>query len=290
MEFVILLIVCLIAICCNVYLSHRDKKEAMKKESQEQEEKAKEEARRRKEEQKKAQKREYELAQDNTYKRLGNLVVSSQTLSQDLTKEIEGAENALNSAEQEYVEGVFAPFWDAIEYAATHLARFDLKVNQIVQNCSQYKTEKEEFDSEPPVFKLNTEDLPNATAVANRMCSIVRKAQKNFQFATIYEQRKTNQLLVSGFTNLAQALGEMSYRIEQSVYSLSASIADLSDTTADSVAKIIESNEQNAQNVIGSVGAVNKQLQSDAEVRREHERKELEMLDNIQRHRKPNPV
>lgn len=242
------------------------------------------------EEKKNIQKREYERAQETTYNKLGNIVLSSKMLSQNLSKEIESAEKFLDAAEQEYAEGVFAPFWDNIEYAVTHLAHFDRGVNLIAQNCSQYKIEKEKLDSTPPVFKLNIETLPNATVVANRMRGIVRKAQGNFQFATIYEQRKTNQLLVSGFTNLAQALGEMSYRIGQSIYSLSTSITDLSDTTADSAAKIIKSSEQGAQDIVGSINAVSKQLKVDAETRRDHEKEESEMLDNIQRHRKLSPV
>ena len=56
-----------------------------------------------------------------------------------------------------------------------------------------------------------------ATATAERMQAIVRKAQRNFQFATIYEQRKTNQILVAGFTTLAQALNQMTGQITASI-------------------------------------------------------------------------
>lgn len=63
------------------------------------------------------------------------------------------------------------------------------------------------------------------TAVtAERMKAIVRKAQRSFQFATIYEQRKTNQILIAGFTNLAEALDQMAYRITDSIDNLTNSV------------------------------------------------------------------
>jgi hypothetical protein len=64
------------------------------------------------------------------------------------------------------------------------------------------------------------------------MKSIVRKTQSNFQFATIYEQRKTNQILVAGFTNLAQALEYMTQRISGSIGDLANSVDAVSTTSA----------------------------------------------------------
>jgi hypothetical protein len=55
--------------------------------------------------------------------------------------------------------------------------------------------------------------------------SIVRVAQKNFQFATIYEQRKTNQLLIGGFSTLAQAINDLGSRLESSLDELTSSVS-----------------------------------------------------------------
>jgi hypothetical protein len=52
------------------------------------------------------------------------------------------------------------------------------------------------------------------------MKAIVRVAQRDHDFASIYEMRRTNQILISGFTSLTQALDQMSYQVTSSVGSL----------------------------------------------------------------------
>ena len=94
------------------------------------------------------------------------------------------------------------------------------------------------MESTPPSLDLGMEVLPDPTKTVERMHTIVRLAQRDFQFATIYEQRKTNQLLDKnnrllevGFSNLEQGLRDIHRRIgDASVYlagSLSSSISYL---------------------------------------------------------------
>ena len=131
-----------------------------------------------------------------------------------------------------------------------HLDKFHLSV-------AVHKTEMVKLDSTPPAFRLDIDTLPGATRTADRMHSIVRRAQKDFQFATIYEQRKTNQLLVEGFANLGQALNEMSYR-------LNASIDALSESLSDAIYDLSRSNRENTQELISEVGFLRVDSQSDA--------------------------
>jgi len=132
---------------------------------------------------------------------------------------VEG-EEALNQAEADFAEGAFAPFWDSIEKVAGSLGRFDEAVRQISSDSIQYSTLAKTFEGKPPKFPVarqSASKLTVGTATAERMKAIVRKAQRNFQFATIYEHRKTNKILVAGFTNLAQALDQMTSRITSSI-------------------------------------------------------------------------
>lgn len=174
----------------------------------------------------------------------------------------------------------------------TNLARFDEGVKQITQNCSVYQTESRQLDSPPPVFDWKgAADATDAIAIADRLQKIVRNGQKNFQFAVIYEQRKTNQILVSGFKGLGQALSEIAYRIDESATALSVAIADLSFTVSDASTQAIAAGRENARAIIESAQVIRKQTKAEAEIeaeaRREHEQRELEMLDNIQRGKKP---
>lgn len=233
-----------------------------------------------------------EIQKKERKQRIVQLVANSQLLSQNLSGRVNLARNALGAAEQEYQEGAFAPFWDAVERAVTNLAHFNDGINQITQNCADYQTESRQLDSPSPVFDWKrATDFPDAAALADRLQKIVRSAQKNFQFAVIYEQRKTNQILVAGFAGLGHALSEIAYRIDESTATLSVALANLSFTVSDTSEKTIEASRENARAIIASTQAIRKQTKAEAEVeaeaRREHERRELEMLDNIQRGEEP---
>ena len=111
------------------------------------------------------------------------------------------------------------------------------------------------------------------------MNRIVRRAQKNFQFATIYEQRKTNQLLVSGFGNLSEALNNIGYCIEESMNNLSDTISVSLEKQNYILRDIIDHSQKQVQEIKGAI-------ESEGKERQKHEEKEREMLDNIQRRRK----
>jgi hypothetical protein len=102
-----------------------------------------------------------------------------------------------------------------------------------------------------PSFSLPISQLPDARPATTRLASLVRKAQKDFHFATIYEQRKTNRILIAGFGTLASAISELGDMI-------SSSLDDLSSTLHVSLDNILRKQDE-----------------------------QTSMLDNIQRRRKP---
>lgn len=216
------------------------------------------------------------VEQENLKSSLVSHVSQSEYLVRRLTRLASSANNALDVAEQEFAEGVFAPFWDAVESAVKALANFSEEADAIVNHVRQYRTEAAMLVGTPPQFKVDIHTLPDASQVAKRMHSIVRRAQKSPHFAMIYEQRKTNQLLVAGFSNLAHAISGLGDRLERSLGYLTSEISDLAsaqreatETLADELQHLREQNSE----------------ESDA--RRKHEEQEREMLDNIQRRRKP---
>lgn len=211
---------------------------------------------------------------------------NSIALFESMPEHLKLAEEYLNQAEFEFSDGAFAPFWDAIEKTAKTLGRFDEAVRKIKNNASQYTDLIRNYENLPPQFPLarkSVEKLSVGTATAERMKEIVRTAQRNFQFATIYEQRKTNQILVAGFTNLAQALDLMTWQITDSVGNLAGSVDSMALALSKSMNAIhsrlgdmAESNIKHNSKVV--------ELASDRVAR---EKTALDMLDNIQRHRKP---
>lgn len=187
----------------------------------------------------------------------------SKTASADLPHLLRTAIAALDTAEDEFKEGVIPSFWDAVEQAVNSLASFESKLQVLISNSNEYRAKSQNLGT-PAVepFQISFRTLPDPTPTAKRLRALVRQAQKSFQFVTIYEQRKTNQLLVAGFSSLGQAIGEMGDRLDFSLGELSSSLDH------------------------GAAG-IREQMRSDAESRQEHEEKTREMLDNIQHRRKP---
>ena len=217
--------------------------------------------------------------QESYYKEIINLGEDSITLFEALPKGLEVAEIYLNQAEVDFSDGAFAPFWDSIEKATKSLSYFVKGIQLIKEKSSQYTKVIGEYEGVSPQFPLlkqSIEKLGVGTATAKRMDSIVRSAQCNYHFATIYEQRKTNQILVAGFTSLADALREMTWTINDSIADLATSVGETGLMLNESMSMI--------QSQIGHIAD---DFTEEASEREKRERKALEMLDNIQHDRRP---
>ena len=192
--------------------------------------KAQEEARRREEEARKRQEeyqiQQYEANQKYVLQCLERSITDSHSIFQRLPGELVSAEKALDKAEQEFAGNYYAPFWEAMEDAVNHLGTFCIGIQQIENHHRNYKEQRKNLDSRPPSFPSFHFPEPRARATADRLKSIDRHAQSNIHFATIYQQRKTNQLLIMGFTSLAQAIDGMGSRISSSINDLSRSMSE----------------------------------------------------------------
>ena len=193
--------------------------------------------------------------------RLSNLLAGAKTSAASLPELIKSGETSLDVAEREFEEGTFAPFWDAVEHAANALAEVSARISGIISNSSQYSTGTTQLDTPIPPFELGIRTLPDPSHTAKRMRAIVRRAQKDFHFATIYEQRKTNLILVAGFSSLGQAINDL---------------GDTLATSMDSLGEVVATEFR----------ITREQAAQESEARREHESQELAILDNIQRRKK----
>ncbi|MDB4914695.1 MAG: hypothetical protein JWM95_2339 [Gemmatimonadetes bacterium] len=224
--------------------------------------------------------------QQSLHEQMAVLGEGSLSLFESMPEHLRITERHLDQAEADFAEGAFAPFWDSVERAANTLGGFDERVRQIGNNASRYGELVKQFKSTPPRFPLAPEavaKLSIGTATAERMKSIVRYAQRNFQFATIYEQRKTNQLLVAGFTGLAQALEQMTFRITSSIGYLSHSVEAMGAMLNESVLSV----DSRIAEMEAATTEHRDQLSIEAAERSAREKTAIEMLDNIQRGRRP---
>ena len=99
----------------------------------------------------------------------------------------------------------------------------------------------------------------------------------------IYEQRKTNQILVAGFKSLGQALEHMTWQLTSSIDDLNSSVNAMSSTLNSSLLKIHGQAEQLNSAMTGH----RQEVAREASGRADREKKVVEMLDNIQRDRYP---
>ena len=218
------------------------------------------------------------------------IVLGEQSIArfESMPNYLSAAEEHLDQAEVDFTDGAFAPFWDSIETAAKALGHFDEGVRLIDNNSSRYTELIKKYEDTPPEFSLARQSVTKlgvGTATAKRMQAIVRKAQRDFQFATIYEQRKTNQILVAGFTNLAQALNDMTWRITTSIDDLASSVDGMTSTFNESMHAI----HSRMGDIMKTTTQHHEELLKDASTRAAREKRALEMLDNIQRGRRPFP-
>jgi len=203
-----------------------------------------------------------------------------------LPKHLCSAEQYLDQAEQDFADGAFAPFWDSIESAAKRLGGFDEDIRKIKTNSSRYIELITKYEDTPPQFPLEPQSITKLSvgmSTSERMKSIVRKAQRDFQFAVIYEQRKTNQILVAGFTNLAQALSQMTDQIMTSIDNLAGSVDGMTSTLNESLRAI----HTRMGDIGESSNARHKIFMERSSEAAARERTALGMLDNIQRGRRP---
>lgn len=230
--------------------------------------------------------REEQQEQQGYRKQMIVLGEQSISLFESMPKHLSSAEKYLDQADVDFVDGAFAPFWDSIENAAKTLGRFDEGVHHIKDNSSRYAELIRKYEDTPPQFPLARQSVAKlgvGTATAERMKAIVRTAQRNFQFAAIYEQRKTNQILVAGFTNLAQALDRMTWQITASIDDLAGSVDVMTSTLNQSMRAI----HSRMGDIAERSSQHHDELMEEASEAAARERKALEMLDNIQRGRRP---
>lgn len=211
------------------------------------------------------------------------LAINEESLSllESMPRCVESAEHHLDQAEIDFIEGAFAPFWNSVERAVLSLARFDESVQKLESNSCEYidlvarsKGPVRSF----AVSAVSPTRMRLATATSHRLHGIVRRAQRDFQFSVIYEQRKTNQILVAGFRNLSHAVEEMASRITASIDSLTSSVERVTSTLDESLRRLTEEAEKFAA---GAGGEIEHAFAGKSG----REQRVLEVLDRIERSR-----
>jgi len=158
---------------------------------------------------------------------LNGILSRSQVIVKNLPAYLSDASRYLRIAEQEFNESAFSPFWDQIEKATRSLSEFYDDIKQLCQNGKEYTSKLYGKIHNFPVFIYDLEaEKINPAPVVSELNRIVRKGQTNFQFATIFEQKRTQKILIMGFRNLGDAINNLSYSMESAMSELTSSLSD----------------------------------------------------------------
>jgi hypothetical protein len=203
--------------------------------------------------------------------KITNIYQTSLELRTELPEYLEEVDGWLDKAEEEYEANAFAPFWDAVEEAAIWLGYFNDDANEIAKNANNYYQNLNGVKHTFPVFPIRLQTIPDASPQIERLRRVVRMGQTNFQFANIWEHRKTREVMIAGFCTLNEVIYHLGSRIEDSISSLKESISS-------DIANLVEEQIKTRE----SIDKIGKNL--DARTLEQNR-----MLDNIQHGRKPKP-
>ncbi len=194
--------------------------------------------------------------------RAAEVLASSVQLASDLPLVLGEVQRSLREAEREFQERAFGPFWDAIEKAARNLEVFRRGVTTVNHNAGTFYKTLERREHSFPKFASRPETLPDPTALVEELRRLVRRGQTDFQFANIWEHRRTREVLIAGFRTLEDGISNLGHAI-------SSSLSELQATLSSRLAQMYEE-QLSLRERLEAQGV-------------EHGR----MLDNIQRRRKP---
>jgi hypothetical protein len=148
------------------------------------------------------------------------LLASSETKAHRLPLLIDRALGHLQQAQQEYEEKAYGPFWDAVEGAARCLGEYQIELELLAASSTRYYESLKERTHSFPDFCVTYNGIPSPSPALNDLRRVVRLGQTNFEFATIWEHRRTREVLIAGFRTLEAAVTNVGSRIEDSLGTL----------------------------------------------------------------------
>ena len=163
---------------------------------------------------------DYSIDQSNIRSALSDMTSKSyDRFLADMHRHQREAEKALDRAEISFTAGVYSPFWDAIEEAASELGHFSENSALLSSDLKDYLYLVSVYHQTPPQFPVTSDEFAELqelyaeNALAKRMSEMVEVAQQDYHFASIFEQRKTQKLLVAGFESFADVLNDVGNQI-----------------------------------------------------------------------------
>lgn len=148
----------------------------------------------------------------------------------DAARKVQECEARLKEANRLYQGGYYSPFWEAIEQAVSAMTQAIRcvessrdRLKELADNVSELVSAGQ--GSRVPHGSIRA-TISRTTAKnddtlerlpAAQIFNLAMRAQQNFEYAAIYEARRTTSAVVAGFGSLQQAMSWHTFAIEQAL-------------------------------------------------------------------------
>lgn len=158
-------------------------------------------------------------------KQLNELLKKSEEIVSNILPSFEvSAHKSIELAKVDFAENALSPFWNQIENASKYFAYYKEAIEQLVLNGELYsKVLEGKQHNFPKPFPIGA-NIPISQTILDEYNATIRKAQSKFEFANIWEHRKTQKILIAGFQTLEQAINNMKDAVVQAIANLGYSI------------------------------------------------------------------
>lgn len=146
----------------------------------------------------------------------------------ELAMRLTSAEKNINRAKIEFSENAYGPFWDYIEKAVDDLHVYEKTMHEVSEMLSLVRDAIDNRGAEETPIYIDRNRLVGARNIIDELSAVVRPAQRDFQFSTIFEQRKASRILQEGVTNILQAIDQLENTIVSSTDSVLYSLTEIS--------------------------------------------------------------
>ena len=126
-----------------------------------------------------------------------------------LFQSVKEIDHLIKNAEAEFKSNAFSPFWDKIEQSIDKFLVYNSQLFAIPSKQEYYQSVLKNREHNFPAYPIDERSLPNIQLRLKEFKRVVRLGQTNYQFASIYEHRKTRNVIIGGFKNLAEALNNI---------------------------------------------------------------------------------
>jgi hypothetical protein len=205
-----------------------------------------------------------------------------------LNKLLGQIEASINWSQQLFRERAYSPFWEWIDNTVVLLQQFDRRVGRINEKAKEYYSNLAEREHTFPAFPIKSEQLPNPESLIMRLQKQIAEAQRDFQFSTIFEQRRTTSAVVAGFSNMQDAIRNLQNEVVNSISNLQSALEsgleNISSNLREGFDGMKESQQQSAAELRDTL---DKHAKEESERDAKHHKFTEAALDNIQNHREP---